>query len=185
MTPVDLSFRHDLWLARLPRSPATPGRLERIVVRPSRSERLTPAEVEVTVEGGLHGDRWSAEEGRGPGNQVSLMNVHVLRAVAGGDEARMPLAGDNLIVDLDLSEKNLPVGSLLTIDDVVLVVSPDPHRPCAHFVDRFGALAAKRVARGNRTGRRTRGVLASVVVPGRLRAGATIHVKRPGSACLA
>jgi MOSC domain-containing protein YiiM len=97
----------------------------------------------------------------------------------------MALAGDNLIVDLDLSEKNLPVGTLLTIGDVVLVVSADPHRPCGQFVHRFGALAAKRVARGTRTGRRTRGVLASVAVPGRLRTGATIHVKRPGAACLA
>lgn len=182
---MDLSFRHDLWLARLPRSPATLGRVERIVLRPARGERLTPADVEVTVEGGLLGDRWSSDAGRRPGNQISLMNVHVLRAVAAGDEARMSLAGDNLVVDLDLSEKNLPVGSLLTIDDVVLVVSADPHRPCRHFVDRFGALAAKRVARGTRTGRRTRGVLASVAVAGRICAGAAIHVKRPGSACLA
>lgn len=182
---MDLSFRHDLWLARLPRSPATLGRVERIVVRPTHGQRLTPNEVEVTVEGGMRGDRWSSDEHRRPGNQISLMNVHVLRAVAEGDEARMSLAGDNLIVDLDLSEQNLPVGSLLTIDEVVLVVSADPHRPCRHFVERFGALAAKRVARGTRTGRRTRGVLASVAVPGRLRTGAAIHVKRPGAACLA
>jgi MOSC domain-containing protein YiiM len=112
------------------------------------------------------------------------MNVHVLRAVAGNDAARLAPAGDNLIVDLDLSEKNLPVGSLLTIGEVVLEVSPEPHRPCASFVERYGSLAAKRVARGNRTGLRTRGVLARVVMPGTLRVGANIHVKRPGSACL-
>lgn len=182
---MDLSFRHDFWLARLPRSPATLGRVELIVVRPRKGERIQPAEVEVSAERGVHGDRWESDPHSRPGNQVSLMNVHVLRAVAGNDPTRLAPAGDNLVVDLDLSEKNLPVGSLLTIGDVVLEVTPDPHRPCASFVERYGALAAKRVARGTRTGLRTRGVLARVVVPGILRVGASIHVKRPGSACLA
>ncbi len=182
---MDLSFRHDFWLARLPRSPATLGRVELIVVRPRKGERIQPAEAEVSAERGVHGDRWESDPHSRPGNQVSLMNVHVLRAVAGNDPTRLAPAGDNLVVDLDLSEKNLPVGSLLTIGDVVLEVTPDPHRPCASFVERYGALAAKRVARGTRTGLRTRGVLARVVVPGILRVGASIHVKRPGSACLA
>ncbi|MCY2959219.1 MAG: hypothetical protein NTY35_03555 [Planctomycetota bacterium] len=182
---MDLSFRHDFWLSRLPRSPATLGRLELLVLRPRKGERAEPAEVEVSVERGIHGDRWEFDTHKRSGNQVSLMNVHVLRAIASDDPARLAPAGDNLVVDLDLSEKNMPVGSLLTIGDVVLEVTPDPHRPCASFVERYGALAAKRVARGNRTGRRTRGVLARVVVPGILRVGASVHVKRPGSACLA
>ena len=182
---MDLSFRHDLWLARLPRSPATLGRLELLVVRPRRGERIEPAEVEVSVARGLHGDRWELDPDRSAGAQVSLMNVHVLRAIADGDATRLAPAGDNLVVDLDLSEKNLPVGSLVTIGDAVLEISPEPHRPCRSFVERYGALAAKRVARGTRTGRRTRGVLAFVVRPGILRVGASVHVKRPGSACLA
>ncbi|MCX5737067.1 MAG: hypothetical protein NTZ61_00935 [Proteobacteria bacterium] len=74
------------------------------------------------------------------------MNVHRLRAIAGTDAARFAPAGDNLIVDFDLSERTLPVGSLLTIGKVVV---------------------------------------ARAVVPGTLRVGANVHVKRPGSACLA
>jgi MOSC domain-containing protein YiiM len=182
---MDLSFRHDFWLARLPASPNTLGRLERIVVRPRNGERDEPGSVEVSVERGIHGDRWEHDDRRRTGAQISLMNVHVLRAIAGDDASRMALAGDNLIVDLDLSEANLPVGSLLTIDQVVLQVSAEPHRPCAAFLARFGVAAARRVARGTRTGRRTRGVLASVVQAGTLRAGASVHVKRPGSSCLA
>lgn len=182
---MDLSFRHDLWLGRIARSPATLGRLERIVLRPGRGQRSEPEQAEASVERGLHGDCWELDPDRRPGMQVSLMNVHVLRAVADGDPTRMAAAGDNLIVDLDLSEANLPVGSLLTIGEVVLEVTPDAHRPCRSFVERYGALAAKRVARGTRTGRRTRGVLARVVAPGTLRVGASVHVKRPGSACLA
>lgn len=182
---MDLSFRHDFWLSRIQGSPATLGRLERIVVRPRAGERVEPEFALVSVERGLHGDRWEQDPDRRVGAQISLMNVHVLRAVAGEDARRMALAGDNLIVDLDLSEKNLPVGSLLTIDDVVLEISKEPHRPCASFLERFGTSAARRVARGTRTGRRTRGVLASVVAGGTLRIGATVHVKRPGSSCLA
>jgi MOSC domain-containing protein YiiM len=181
---VDLSFRHDFWLRRLPSSPRDAGRLERIVVRPAHGERRAPDEARVTVEGGLEGDRWAADPARRPGNQVSLINVHVARAVADGDEARAVLTGDNLHVDLDLSERNLPTGTLLTVGDAVLEVTAEPHRPCKHFHQRFGATNVKRVVRGNRTGLRTRGVLARVVVPGVLRVGATIHVRRPGAACL-
>jgi len=182
---MDLSFRHDLWLARLPKSPATLGRLELIVLRPRGGERVEPNEARLSIERGLHGDRWELDPDREPGAQISLMNVHVLRAIAESDAQRFAAAGDNFVVDLDLSEKNLPVGSLLTIGEVVLQITPDPHRPCASFVERYGALAAKRVARGNRKGARTRGVLARVVVPGEVRVGASVHVKRPGSACLA
>ena len=182
---MDLSFRHDFWLARIAGSPATLGRVEFIVLRPRRGERAEPNEAHVSVERGLHGDRWELDANRKPGAQISLMNVHVLRAIADSDPKRFAPAGDNLVVDLDLSEQNLPVASLLTIGDVVLEIAPDPHRPCASFVERYGALAAKRVARGNRTGRRTRGVLARVVVSGVVRVGANVHVKRPGTARLA
>ncbi len=182
--PIDLSFRHDLWLRRLPVSPREIGVLQRIVIRPAHGERGSPDEVRADADGGLAGDRWSTDARRRPGNQVSLINAHVARAVAEGDEARAALTGDNLHVDLDLSERNLPPGTLLTIGEVVLEVSTEPHRPCRHFHERFGALAAKRVARGNRTGLRTRGVLARIVTPGVLRVGAAIHVQRPGTACL-
>jgi MOSC domain-containing protein YiiM len=182
---MDLSFRHDFWLRRLPSSPKTLGRVERIVVRPRKGERTEPESVEVSPERGVHGDRWESDPHRRPGNQVSLMNVHVLHALIDGDARRFAPAGDNLVVDLDLSEANLPVGSLLTIDAVVLEVTPDPHRPCASFLERYGALAAKRVARGNRIGLRTRGVLACVVVGGTIRIGSAVHARRPGAACLA
>lgn len=152
------------------------------MIRPAHGERITPQAARATPEGGMEGDRWTTDEHRSPGNQVSLVNVHLLRALAGGDEARMALSGDNLQVDLDLSERNLPTGTQLTIGEVVLEVTPDPHRPCRKFHERYGAIGVKRVVRGNRTGRRGRGVLARVVRGGMLRVGDAIHVKRPGAA---
>jgi MOSC domain-containing protein YiiM len=178
---VDLSFRHDLWLRGLPRSPKDAGRVHRCVVRPQDGERLTPDAIELTLEGGIAGDSWSTSAHRRPTNQVSLMNVHVLRAVADGDEQRMALSGDNLQVDLDLSEENLPPGTLLEIGGARLLVTDDPHRPCKLFVERFGALGAKRVARGTRTGWRARGVLCSVERAGAIRVGDAILVLRAGA----
>ncbi len=178
---MDLSFRFDRWFVRLPQSPRDVGRLHRIVIRPPGEEGLreTLDSVSVKPNVGLVGDRWDAQADR-PGTEVSLMNVHVLRSLA-GEEGRMALSGDNLQVDLDLSEENLPVGTILEIGDARLQVSPEPHRPCRSFHQRFGANGAKKVARANRVGRRGRGVLCSVLQGGTLRAGDEIRVVRPGA----
>jgi MOSC domain-containing protein YiiM len=151
--------------------------VEVCVVRPSEGARVTPTEIRLTTEGGIEGDRWIRDEHRRPGNQVSLMNVHVLRSIA-GDESRLPLAGDNLLVDLDLSEKNLPPGTRLEIGDAEIMISSDPHRPCRQFLHRFGAKSVKRIVRANHVGRRGRGVLAQVVKAGTIRVGDKIHVRR-------
>jgi MOSC domain-containing protein YiiM len=176
---MDLSFRHDLWIARLPRSPLDGGTVERCVVRRGTGERDTPDAVHVSPEGGVEGDRWAADAHARAGNQVSLVNVHVLRALTDGDPRRMALSGDNLQVDLDLSEANLPVGTRLAIGDALLEVTPDPHRPCRSFAERYGAIGAKRVTRANRKGLRGRGVLARVVRGGTVRVGDRISVERP------
>jgi MOSC domain-containing protein YiiM len=146
--------------------------------------RLAPAEIAVTPHEGVIGDRWASDPHRRPGNQISLINVHVIDSLSGGDDERARLAGDNLHVDLDLSEENLPVGTALTIGEAVLEISSEPHRPCKSFHARFGKSGAQKVARANRMGRRGRGVLAQVVRGGTIRVGDPIHVKRPGSACL-
>jgi MOSC domain-containing protein YiiM len=177
---VDLSFRFDWWYKRLPASPRDLGVVERCVVRPSQGERSTPVEIRLSPAGGIEGDRWIHDEHRRPGNQVSLMNVHVLRSIA-GDELRMPLAGDNLLVDLDLSEENLPPGTVLEIGDAEIVISNDPHRPCRQFHQRFGATSVKKIVRANRVGRRGRGVLAEIVKAGTIRIGDRIRVRRNDS----
>ena len=178
---MDLSFRFDVWIARLPKSPEDRGRVHRCVVRTGTGLRATPPEVELALGAGVVGDAWKHHEHGDPENEVSLINVHVLRSVAGGEE-RMALSGDNFQVDLDLSEANLPVGSLLDIGTARLCVTPMPHRPCRSFVERFGSTAAKKVARANRRGLRGRGVLCRVVRSGVVRAGDAIVVTRPEAA---
>jgi len=181
---VDLSFRFDWWYRGLPQSPRDLGRVVRCVVRPRNGERAAPTRIELTVDGGISGDRWASDPDRESRDQVALINVHVIDSLSEGDVERALLAGDNLHVDLDLSEGALPIGTTLTIGEVVLEVSDKPHRPCRHFVERFGAVAAKKVARANRVGKRGRGVMTSIVRGGTITVGDVIHVRRPGASCL-
>lgn len=181
---MDFSFRFDLWRRALPASPRDRGRVEGLVVRPrgaGHGARQRPESVQVTPEEGILGDSWYESPLRREGNQISLMNVHVLRSLAGGDPERMALSGDNLQVDLDLSESNLPPGTRLGIGDALLEVTPEPHRPCRSFHERFGASGAKKVARANRTGHRGRGLLCRVLEPGTIRVGDAIEVRRVGA----
>jgi MOSC domain-containing protein YiiM len=177
---VDLSFRFDWWYARLPPSPKDEGRVVRCVRRPAHDARETPDSIRVTPERGVEEDRWTSDPHKRPGNQVSLINVHVLRSLAGGEE-RMALSGDNLQVDLDLTESNLPVGTRLSIGSAQLEVSADPHRPCRKFHERYGASAVKKVVRANKLGRRGRGLLATVLRAGEIHVGDAIRVERPAS----
>jgi MOSC domain-containing protein YiiM len=126
-------------------SPKQAGRLEAIVVRPASNQRRTLATARLTPEAGIEGDRWingghaKLADGRpDTSNQVSLMNVRFLQQIAGHQEA-ICLAGDNLIVDLDLGEANLPAGSRLAIGEhVVIELTAQPHTGCTKFASRYG-----------------------------------------------
>jgi hypothetical protein len=141
------------------------------------SQRELPAEAVFDQVAGLNGDNWlargsksTADGSADPDRQVTVMNARAAELVAGGRE-RMPLAGDQLYVDLDLSLDNLPAGSLLAVGQAVLRVSEAPHLGCAKFVERFGAEAMRFV--NSRLGRqlRLRGMNARVVLPGIVRPG--------------
>ncbi|MCK6445692.1 MAG: hypothetical protein L6Q99_04810 [Planctomycetes bacterium] len=180
MPLIDLSFRFDPWFNALPKSPTDHGRVHRVVLRTGFGERATPGSIRVEQGKGAVGDSWPTHKFSLAGkNEIAIINVHVLRSLANGDETKMPLSGDQLQADLDLSEANLPPGTRLKVGSAVLEVTDLPHRPCGHFVERFGATAAKKVARANRKGRRGRGVLCRVLVDGTISDGDEIVVERP------
>lgn len=158
-------------------SPQDSGRLVLIVRRPAVGRRALPAEAVLDRLAGLAGDNWLARGSRktpdgsaDPQRQVTVMNARAAELVAGGTE-RMPLAGDQLYVDLDLSLDNFPPGSLLAVGRAVLQISEAPHLGCAKFVERFGVEAMRFV--NSPTGRqlRLRGLNARVLVPGTVRLG--------------
>jgi len=165
-------------------APQDSGRLALIVRRPAVGERELPADAMLDQVTGLAGDNWLARGSTSTPDgsadrqrQVTVMNVRVAELVAGGTD-RMPLAGDQLYIDLDLSVENLPPGSLLAVGQAVLQVSQAPHLGCAKFVERFGAEAMRFV--NSRVGRqlRLRGMNACVLVPGTVRLG-DLAVKAP------
>jgi MOSC domain-containing protein YiiM len=166
-------------------SPRDGGRLVLLVRRPATGAREVAREAMLDQVTGLAGDNWLARGNRhtpdgsaDPQAQVTVMNARVAELVAGGTN-RMPLAGDQLYVDLDLSIDNLPPGSLLAVGNAVLQVSPVPHTGCAKFIERFGTDAMRFV--NSRLGRqlRLRGMNTRVVVPGTVRVG-DLAAKAPG-----
>ena len=169
-------------LAEVTASPSDAGRLESIVVRPATSERRTLESATLTPERGIDGDRWVSDsfyrlqDGRSdPRCQVSIMNARFLRQIA-GDKSAMCLAGDNLIVDLDLSEANLPPGSRLAIgSEVVLEITDVSHTGCTKFGKRYGQEA--RAFANNERGKslHLRGRYTQIIRGGTIRLGDTVR----------
>lgn len=158
-------------------SPKDRGTLQMIVRRPRVNEREVLEAAELDPADGLVGDTWkerrskrTADGSPHPDMQINIMNSRVVDLVAQHRE-RWPLAGDQLFIDLDLTEANLPPGTRLSIGSAMLEVTAEPHTGCAKFIERFGVDAAKFV--NSEAGRELhlRGINAKVVQPGTIRAG--------------
>lgn len=183
MPPHDSQTRHlaqtelQSGLPHILAAPRADGTLEMIVIRPATEQRELPETCELTPEDGIPRDRWARDCTRrlpdgqlNPDTQLTLMNVRVLSLLAGGRE-RWPLAGDNLIVDFDLSRDNLPTGQRVRLGEAVLEISEEPHNGCSKFSARFGPDALRWVNSPDGKLQRLRGVNASVVRAGRVRIG--------------
>lgn len=165
------------WAER-PAPPRDGGTVRLLCRRKKGGVHETPASAELTPSGGLTGDRWA---NRRPGSDpdgetaITLMNVTVAELVNAG---RLPLdaPGDNLLVDLDLSEEALPAGTHLAIGSAVLRVSETPHTGCATFSGKFGLGALKWTLTEAGRANRLRGVNCSVVRVGTVRVGDRIEV---------
>jgi MOSC domain-containing protein YiiM len=178
-----LSHQHlEANLGHIRDSPTDRGVVVLVVSRPAVGVRELPAEAMLDPVTGLAGDNWlvrgskSTPDGSAdPWRQVTVMNARVAELVA-GEADRMPLAGDQLYVDFDISVENLPAGSLLAVGDAVLEVSDAPHLGCAKFVERFGADAMRFV--NSRVGRqlRLRGMNARVLQRGSVRPGDLVSI---------
>lgn len=125
-------------------APRDDGELMLIVVRPEVEERLVLSAAELDVQDGLIGDNWRARGSNGtadgsahPEMQLNIMNARAAQLVAQSRD-RWPLAGDQLYVDLDLSEANLPPGTRLSIGTAIVEITPVPHNGCKKFTARFG-----------------------------------------------
>ena len=176
--------------ARLPhirQAPQAEGTLALIVRRPQVDAREVLAEAELNAIEGLKGDTWNkrgssrtSDGSPHPDMQLNLMSVRVAEAVAGSMK-RWPLAGDQLFVDLDLSQSNLPPGTRLSIGSAVIEITPQPHTGCGKFSARFGLDALKFVNSPEGRALGLRGVNAKVITPGRVRTGDPVRKMQSGA----
>ena len=155
-------------------SPKKEGALALIVRRPVSEQREVLATATLDIIEGLVGDNWRArgcsatDDGSAhPDMQLNIMNARVINLVAQTKE-RWPLAGDQLYVDLDLSDENLPPGTRLAIGDAIIEVTAEPHTGCKKFVARFGLEAMKFVNSGLGKKINLRGINAKVIQSGQI-----------------
>jgi hypothetical protein len=164
-------------LAEIMRSPKDHGTLQLIVRRPQTGEREILEEGELDIVDGLVGDGWSrrkstktADGSPHPDMQLNVMNSRTIALLAQTKD-RWPLAGDQLFIDIDLSDANLPAGTRLALGSAVIEVTEQPHTGCGKFVERFGADAMQFVNSPRGKELRMRGLNAKVVRAGRIHAG--------------
>ena len=160
-------------------APSDAGTVELVVCRPAVGERIVLDSAELVPGRGLVGDNYvergnpRTEDGLAdPLSELNVMSARALRAVAGPDRERWQLAGDQLIVDFDLSADNLPAGTRVRVGTAVIEVTTKPHTGCAKFSARFGTEAARWV--NSRKDLRLRGICAIVVEPGTVSPGDAI-----------
>lgn len=163
-------------LADLGKSPGDGGKLEMIVSRPAIGERVVMEQAELHLTEGVVGDNWytrgskSTEDGKAhPDAQIGIINSRVIQSLA-PERSLWPLAGDQLYIDLDVSEENLPTGQRLSIGTAIIEITSMPHTGCAKFTERYGHDAIRFVNSPEGRQERRRGLFARVIQPG------TVHV---------
>jgi len=164
-------------LDHIRQSPPDGGSLRMIVQRPAVDQREVVAEGTLDVDAGLVGDSWltrgsprTPDGGPNAAAQVTVINARLIALLA-QTEDRWPLAGDQLVIDIDLSEDNLSPGSRLAIGGAVLEISAEPHTGCAKFAQRFGHDALRFISTPTGQALRLRGVNTRVIQSGPIRVG--------------
>lgn len=164
-------------LEAAPQPPRERGTVRLICVRKGDGAHDCPPQVNLTVDGGVEGDRWARGESPDREAQVTLINAWVAEQIA-SDHAPLHEAGDNFVVELDVGEAALPAGTRLRLGTALLEITALPHTGCKKFRARFGLDALKWAAHPSNAGRRLRGVHGRVIEAGEVRVGDTVAVER-------
>ena len=125
-------------------APKDQGELVMVVRRPETLARELLEEGQLDLVEGLVGDNWKTrgsnrmKDGTAhPDMQLNIMGARVIELIS-PDPSRRPLAGDQLYIDIDLSEENMPAGTRLALGSAVIEITDQPHNGCKKFVERFG-----------------------------------------------
>jgi len=164
-------------------SPQNKGVVTGIAVRPDLDQRAFPDTLHLHPETGVEGDRWIRrtwkylEDGSpDPRVQVALCNSRFIDLVwktSGSDHH----PGDNLIVDFDLSEQNLPAGFRIRVGTALLEISDVLNDGCAKFAKHYGKEAFAWTRHPDSHPLRIRGCFARILEAGQIRIGDPITKK--------
>jgi hypothetical protein len=161
-------------LEHIKQSPTDKGKLEMIVIRPDVDQRKILQEGYLDVEKGLVGDNWSTKgsskttDGTShPDMQLNIMNSRCISHIAKNKD-RWQLAGDQLFIDMNLSDENLPPETQLNIGEATIEITAIPHNGCKKFTQRFGMDAVKFVNSPIGKKMHLRGINAKVVKSGKI-----------------
>ena len=159
-------------LDNIRQSPTDGSVLEMMVRRPQKDERELLDEGQFDLVEGLVGDNWQTrgssrtkDKSSHPDMQLTIMNSRVIGLIS-PEKSRWPLAGDQLFIDMDLSDENLSPGTRLGLGTAVIEVTAQPHTGCKKFMARFGLDALKFVNSPIGKKLHLRGINAKVIRPG-------------------
>ena len=164
-------------------SPTDAGTVELIVRRPAVDERELLERAELSTTDGIVGDTWRARGSRHTDDgtaetdrQITIMNARAIALFAGDDRGRWAEAGDQLFIDINLSDTSLPAGTHLRVGTAVVEVTDKPHTGCAKFAERYGMDTARFVNSEVGVELHLRGINARVVESGVVNVGDVARV---------
>lgn len=123
-------------LRALPPPPRDAGVVRLVVLRKPDEQRELPGKILLDPDQGAVGDRWIHGKAD-PRAQVTAMRHDVALLLRDGEDPSQ--LGDNLFLDLDLSNQNLPPGTELSVGAARVRVTPKAHTGCSKFSRRVGA----------------------------------------------
>lgn len=164
-------------MTRVLDAPTDEGFVRLVVRRPGRGQREILAEGQLDTEQGLIGDDWINRPGMyrdtpSPYAQVTVMNARAAELVSGDpDPASWAQCGDQLYIDLDISEANMPAGTRIAVGEAILEVQSEPHTGCVQFRSWWGPDALRHISTPDGQALRMRGANTRVVQSGLVRPG--------------
>jgi len=158
-------------------APKNNAPIEQLCLRPDFGKRNFVDKMQLTRAHGIPGERWNyapwlkLEDGSAdPRIQVSILGTRVLDLVWRDRENTLH-PGDSFMADMDFSEQNMPVGTLLNIGSSTLRVSDKFNNACVKWKVRYGTDAKDWIVRPENITHRLRGVLCEVVRDGWVKTG--------------